>query len=114
MSPSDPLITAPLPPDAPAFAAPWQAQAFALTVALHGAGLFTWPDWAAVFSEELKGSAMDGSDYHDRWLRALERLLQSRGLATPDEVTSLAEAWQRAAHATPHGQPVLLDNDPAA
>ena len=113
MSPPDPLA-GPLPPDAPGFAAPWQAQAFALTVALSEAGLFTWPEWTAVFSEALKGGAADGSDYHDRWLGALERILQARGLATPDEVTALAEAWQRAAHATPHGQPILLANDPAA
>ena len=24
----------------------------------------------------------------------------------------LAAAWQRAAHATPHGKPILLENDP--
>ena len=110
---TDPL-TAPLPADAPTFTAPWQAQAFAMTVALHRAGLFTWPEWTAVFSQELKDGAVDGSDYHDRWLAALERLLHMRGLALADDVAALADACQRAAHATPHGQPILLENDPAA
>lgn len=94
------------------FAEPWHAQAFALTVALHGAGLFTWPEWAARLSQALRGGAEDGSDYHDRWLAALEGLLAERGAADPGQVAALAEAWQRAAHATPHGQPIVLENDP--
>ncbi|MGY6411442.1 MAG: nitrile hydratase accessory protein [Alkalilacustris sp.] len=109
--PADPL-TAPLPADAPSFSAPWQAQAFAMTVALQRAGLFAWPEWAAVLSRELQGGAVDGSDYHDRWLAALERMLHARGLAPADEVAALAESWQRAAHATPHGRPIRLENDP--
>ena len=33
------------PPEPPVFAAPWEAQTFALVVSLHDAGLFTWSDW---------------------------------------------------------------------
>ena len=33
--------------EAPVFTAPWEAQAFAMAVALHERGLFTWPEWAA-------------------------------------------------------------------
>ena len=73
------------------FDQPWQAQAFALTVALHQAGLFTWPDWAQTLGAELKNAAEDGSDYWDHWLAAL------------------AERWQRAARATPHGTPITLE-----
>ena len=62
------------PPDAP-FAAPWQARAFALTVAAHEAGLFTWPEWSAELGRALEGSAIDGADYYDRWLLALEALM---------------------------------------
>ncbi len=106
----------PLPPgmDEPVFAAPWQAQAFALTVALHERGLFSWSEWAAALSAEVKapGAAPDGSDYYDHWLRALEKLLAARGLAPPKDVDDIAAAWQRAAHATPHGRPILLENDP--
>ena len=37
-----------LPPglDEPVFAEPWQAQAFALAVALNERGLFSWTEWA--------------------------------------------------------------------
>ncbi len=102
--------------DAPVFAEPWQAEAFALTVALHERGLFTWPEWAAALASEVRapGAAADGSDYYECWLRALEHLVAQRGVASHDDVDSLAAAWQRAAHATPHGKPILLENDPAS
>ena len=35
------------PPEPRAFEEPWQAQAFALTLDLHGRGAFTWTEWAA-------------------------------------------------------------------
>jgi nitrile hydratase accessory protein len=100
--------------DAPVFDEPWQAEAFAITVALHERGLFSWPEWAAALSAEVRkpGVAADGSDYYDCWLRALEKLLAAKGVAAPRDVDLLAEAWQRAAHATPHGRPILLENDP--
>jgi nitrile hydratase accessory protein len=101
-------------PDEPVFAEPWQAQAFAMTVALNQRGVFTWGEWAQALSRQLKapGAAADGSDYYDCWLRALEWLLAERRLAPTAEVDDLAEAWERAAHATPHGQPIRLENDP--
>jgi len=106
----------PLPPgmDEPVFAEPWQAQAFALTVALHDRGLFSWGEWAEALSAEVKapGAAQDGSDYYERWLRALEKLLAVKGIAPLQDVDDLTAAWQRAAHATPHGKPILLENDP--
>lgn len=107
-----------LPPgiDEPVFAEPWQAQAFALTVALHGRGLFSWGEWADALSAEVRhlGAAPDGHDYYERWLAALEKLLAAKGVAAPVDVDALAAAWQRAAHATPHGKPILLENDPLA
>ena len=101
--------------DAPVFAEPWQAEAFAMTVALHERGLFSWGEWAAMLAAEVKkpGWAEDGSDYYHCWLRALENLLAAKGAAAASEVDAMAAAWQRAAHATPHGKPILLENDPA-
>ncbi|MEM5473514.1 nitrile hydratase accessory protein [Hoeflea sp. AS60] len=101
-------------PDAPVFAEPWQAQAFALAVGLHQRGLFTWTEWAAALSKEVArpGAASDGSDYYQHWLAALEALLGAKGVAGPEIVEALSASWQRAAHATPHGQPILLENDP--
>lgn len=87
-----------------------------MVVALHERGLFSWSEWADALSAELKGleAAQDGSDYYDRWLRALEKLLARKGIAAAAEVDALAAAWERAAHATPHGKPILLENDPQA
>lgn len=101
-------------PDAPVFAEPWQAQAFALAVALHARGVFTWTEWAAALSREVArpDAAKDGSDYYQHWLAALETLLEAKGVAGPAVVDALSASWQRAAHATPHGQPIRLENDP--
>jgi nitrile hydratase accessory protein len=99
-----------LPPGAeePVFAEPWQAGAFAMTVALHERGLFSWTEWA----RELGAQVKSGDPYYECWLRALESLLDRKGAASQDEVGDMAAAWMRAAHATPHGQPIALENDP--
>lgn len=109
---------APLPCDAtgPVFAEPWQAQAFAMTVALHERGVFTWSEWADAISAEIKEHAHDddGSRYYEFWLEALEHLLIAKGQTTHAAVDALSEAWARAAEATPHGKPIELANDPQA
>ncbi len=92
------------------FAAPWQAQAFALAVALNEAGWLDWSDWSRAFGEARAGEG----DYFADWLATLERILAERGVAPPEELRQLAAAWGRAAEATPHGQPITLDNDPEA
>ncbi|RWA65710.1 nitrile hydratase accessory protein [Mesorhizobium sp.] len=100
--------------DEPVFAEPWQAEAFAMTVALHDKGLFSWSEWADALSAEVKrpDAAADGHDYYEHWLAALESLLSAKGVAGRSDVDTLAAAWERAAHATPHGKPILLENDP--
>ncbi|MBM2712188.1 nitrile hydratase accessory protein [Mesorhizobium caraganae] len=103
-----------LPFDEPVFSEPWQAEAFAMTVALHERGLFSWSEWADALSAEVKkpSAASDGHDYYEHWLAALEKLLAAKGVAGKSDVDTLAAAWERAAHATPHGKPILLENDP--
>ena len=101
----------------PVFAEPWQAQAFAMTVALHERGLFTWPEWAAALSQAIKaaqshGDADLGDTYYEHWLAALESLIAAKGVATAATLQTTAAAWDRAARATPHGQPIELSNDP--
>jgi nitrile hydratase accessory protein len=111
---------APLPCDAagPVFTAPWQAQAFAMAVALHDRGVFTWTEWAAALSAEIAehavehGATDDGSHYYEHWLDALEHLLIEKGQTSHAAVDDLAAAWARAAEATPHGKPIELTNDP--
>ncbi len=96
------------------FAEPWHAQAFAMTVHLHERGVFPWTEWADSLSSALHkpGRASDGSDYFEGWVEALAGLLAARGIADADTVLALQESWQRAAEATPHGQPIALANDP--
>ena len=101
--------------NAPAFEAPWQAEAFAMVVSLHASGLFSWPEWAATLSGELADlppQAADGSQYYVGWLRALEVMLVGKRVAEMGEMAAMTEAWHRAALATPHGRPILLENDP--
>ncbi len=96
------------------FPEPWAAEAFAMTVHLHERGLFTWSEWAESLSGELHtpGRAEDGSDYFDRWVAALSSILVSRGVADAETIAALQQSWQRAAEATPHGKPIVLENDP--
>jgi nitrile hydratase accessory protein len=95
------------------FAAPWEAQAFAMVVALHEKGLFTWPEWAAALSDRIKaahaaGDPDTGETYYAHWLAALEGLLAARKVATPEALASYRRAWDAAAHRTPHGTPIEL------
>ncbi len=106
----------PLPPgaaDAPVFAEPWQAQAFAMAVQLHARGVFTWPQWAQALSQTIAearvaGDPDDGSNYYQHWVDALERLVLAKGLGTAEQVHRLEHAWEAAAARTPHGQPIEL------
>jgi len=102
---------------APVFREPWEAQAFAMTLALHERGLFTWNEWAQALSTAIRqaqgeGDCDDGSTYYRHWLAAIEALVSAKGIASPDVLARRREAWDRAAHATPHGEPILLENDP--
>jgi len=85
-----------------------------MTLALHQRGLFSWTEWAEALSARLKaaGAAVDGSDYYHHWLDALEDLVARKDISPKSELRSVADAWQRAAQATPHGQPIALGNDP--
>ena len=42
---------------------------------------------------------------------ALERLVETKGVTTRAERAARIEEWDRAAKATPHGQPILLSRD---
>ena len=102
---------------APVFREPGEAQAFAMTLALHERGLFTWSEWADALSSAIKraqaaGDCNDGSTYYEHWLAALETLVGTKGIADDHTLAHRREAWDRAAHATPHGEPILLENDP--
>ena len=96
----------------PPFDEPWQAEAFALAVHLSAAGVFTWSEWAAALSAEIKaaGPDDDGTRYYEHWQAALERLIAERGLIAPADLSERKDAWAEAYRHTPHGSPVLLEN----
>ena len=97
--------------DAPVFAEPWQAEAFAMTVALHERGLFSLERMGggAVGRGEAPDAAADGSDYYECWLRALEKLLAAKGVAgrarsTPGRRLAARRARHAARQADPAGE----------
>jgi len=100
----------------PVFREPWEAQAFAMALALHARGLFTWPEWAATLGAEIKraqaaGDPDTGETYYRHWLNALERLVAEKGVAGVEVLARYRDAWDRAADRTPHGQPIELRPD---
>lgn len=108
-----PLPGQPCEGQTPVFEAPWQAQAFALALALHERGVFTWSEWADALAQAIRdaqaaGDPDTGDTYYQHWLTALERLLLRKGIAQPLTLTALRQAWRTAAESTPHGRPVEL------
>ena len=92
------------------FAEPWEAQAFALAVALQDQGVFTATEWADALGAEI--ARAPGEPYYRQWLAALEGLVAAKGLTDPETLSRYADAWGRAAERTPHGTPIeLRDND---
>lgn len=63
----------------PVFREPWEARAFALAVALHERGLFTWSEWSEALAREIAG-ADDGTPFYAHWLAALEAISASKGM----------------------------------
>jgi nitrile hydratase accessory protein len=97
----------------PVFRAPWEAQAFAMTLTLHTRGVFTWREWAAALAAELaaaaaRGEPDDGTHYYEHWLAALEKLVAMKKLIPGDELERRVDEWDAAAQATPHGKPIEL------
>ncbi len=99
--------------DGPVFGAPWQAQAFAMTLALHQKGLFSWSEWAETLAAQIRaaqaaGDPDAGDTYYRHWLAALETLVARKGASSHDELARYREAWDHAADRTPHGQAIEL------
>jgi nitrile hydratase accessory protein len=97
----------------PVFREPWEAQAFAMTLALHARGLFSWNEWAAALADEIKRAQADGDPdtgetYYRHWLATLEKLISEKGVATSETQHRYRDAWDHAADRTPHGAPIEL------
>lgn len=98
----------------PVFQAPWEAQAFAMVVALQERGLFTWDEWARALGRAVEDQDREPEGYYGCWLAATERLVAEKGVASAEALAHRRDAFDRAARATPHGAPILLANDPLA
>jgi nitrile hydratase accessory protein len=99
--------------EGPVFREPWEAQAFAMALALHERGIFTWSEWADALSSEIKraqaaGDPDTGETYYRHWLAALERLIAVKGVTTSETLHRYRDAWDHAADRTPHGAPIEL------
>ena len=101
----------PQPDDSPVFREPWEAQAFAIVVALHQQGLFSWPEWTQALSSQIAAAHTNGETYYQHWLAALETLVAAKGLSSREELTRYQRAWEHAAHRTPHGMSIDLRSE---
>jgi nitrile hydratase accessory protein len=100
----------------PVFREPWEAQAFAMALALHERGLFTWAEWAATLAHEIKaaqaaGDPDRGDTYYRHWLKTLERLVAEKNVANDATLARYRAAWAHAAARTPHGAPIALADE---
>jgi len=99
--------------EGPVFREPWEAQAFAMAVALHERGLFSWNEWAAALANEIKAAQADGDPdlgdtYYRHWLATLEKLVVEKRVTTAETLHRTRDAWDHAADRTPHGAPIVL------
>ncbi len=96
--------------EGPVFRAPWEAQAFGMTLALYERGLFAWKEWADRLAVEIAAARErdDGTRYYELWLAALEKLVADKGLVLDAEMTRRCDEWVQAAAETPHGKPIEL------
>lgn len=97
----------------PVFREPWEAQAFAMALALHERGVFTWGEWATTLGDEIKraqaaGDPDTGETYYRHWLNTLERLVAAKGVTDTATLVRYRDAWGHAAERTPHGKPIKL------
>lgn len=77
------------------FAAPWEARAFGLAVALHDAGVYPWRDFSAGLAAETATVEQHGGQatYYERWLETLEKLVIARGLVTREALDARTAAY---------------------
>jgi len=99
--------------EGPVFKAPWEAQAFAMALALHERGAFTWKEWAKTLAQVIaevrqSGAEDTGEHYYRHWLTALERIATDKGLVTGSLLQTRKTQWADAARRTPHGKPIEL------
>jgi nitrile hydratase accessory protein len=95
------------------FGAPWQARAFATTVALYESGAFGWDAFQrrlieAVEVADVPEGELDEATYYRHWIAATASLLRDEGLLDEDELaerTAAFSAGDRDCHEFVKGDP---------
>src|SRR5213082_443960 len=87
--------------EGPVFREPWEAQAFAMALALHARDVFTWSEWAAALAAEIKraqvaGDPDTGETYYRHWLATLERIVAEKGVTSGVVLARTRDAWEHA------------------
>lgn len=99
--------------DGPVFNAPWEAQAFALTLDLYDKGHFQWPEWVRYLSAEIadakaRGDPDLGDTYYLHWLAALEKIVAAKGLMSSEELEVRTAEWRAADRERGFGEAPVL------
>lgn len=100
--------------DGPVFNAPWEAQAFAMAVSLSQQGVFTWEKWTQTIGALIAADSepdKTGEHYYHYWLAALEQLVATETPISAQQLADRKDAWDKAARATPHGEPIKLGRE---
>lgn len=97
----------------PAFAEPWQAEAYALVQVLIETGRVNPTQWAEAFGSALRkvaagGALEDSGTYYAALADALGQVLLDDGRLRAGEAEQRVKAWRAAYQQTPHGKPVAL------
>ena len=92
------------------FQAPWESRVFGVTMALYEKGDFEWEDFRRLLIDEIETWERDnpadetaGWSYYDCWQRAFERLIDSKGWLSHDEMDDRAVALSERPHGHDHG-----------
>ena len=78
------------------FNSPWEAKAFAIVLALHQQGHYSWTEWAQALGGEIRaaGDEDDGTGYYLLWLSAAEKLIASKALVDESELLARKQALE--------------------
>lgn len=75
----------------PTFDHPWEIRAFSITAALHSEGQFEWNEFQSRLIDSIRSWESGHTDtaewnYYERWMIALEDLMQSKGMLAGREL----------------------------
>ncbi len=100
----------------PVFDEAWQAQALAIADTLVRNGLFSAVEWSQTLGEKLAAAESEGQPdnqetYYRCVLESIETLVAAHSDIDAAAMQGKRQDWEQAYLSTPHGQPVLLDDD---